>query len=242
MPHESPWPIALAATLSLVFVALLIERYDVAAAFGVGCLLVLAAWHAGEPAAGAVPAARLPSRPAGWWGMLILIASEATLFGALVGTYVYFRFQNSPWPPDGIPQPKVVVPLILVACLVATTIPMHLASAAARAGRLRATRLAILVALVVQAGYFAWSVHDFADDLGRFGISQDAYSSIYYTLLGTAHAHVFLGLLFNAWLLWKLARGLNTHRADAVQAVAWYWYAVSLLTVVVIGTLLSAAA
>ena len=49
-------------------------------------------------------------------------------------------------------------------------------------------------------------------------------------LLGADHAHVFVGLLFNVWLLWKLARGLTTYRANAVQAIAWYWQFVNVLT------------
>jgi cytochrome c oxidase subunit III len=183
-----------------------------------------------------------PSRPAAWWGMVILIAAEATLFGAFIGTYYYFRFNTAVWPPDGIPEPAVVVPLILLAALVLTSIPMQLAANAARAGRLDATRLALAVALVVQCGYFAYEVHDFRAQLHRFDISRDAYSSIYYTLLGADHGHVFLGILFNVWLLAKLARGLTTYRVNAVQAVAWYWHAVNILTVAVIGTLLSARA
>ena len=182
------------------------------------------------------------SRPAAWWGMMILIAAEATLFGAFIGTYYYLRFRTAVWPPDGIPEPAIVVQVILLVALVLTSIPMQLASNAAREGRLAATRLALAVALVVQSGYFAYEVHDFREQLHRFDISRDAYSSIYYTLLGADHAHVFLGILFNVWLLAKLATGLTTYRANAVQAVAWYWHAVNILTVAVIGTLLSARA
>jgi heme/copper-type cytochrome/quinol oxidase subunit 3 len=182
-----------------------------------------------------------PSKPAAWWGMVMLIASEATLFGAFIGTYFYLRFRAPTWPPDGIPEPKVVVPLILVAVLLASSIPMHLASQAAQAGRLAATRLFILAALVLQAGYFAYEVHDFSDQLKTFDITRDAYSSIYYVLLGADHAHVALGILFNLWLLWKLARGLTRYRVHATQAIAWYWHAVNALTLVVILTLLSAA-
>jgi cytochrome c oxidase subunit III len=182
-----------------------------------------------------------PSRPAAWWGMVMLIASEATLFGAFIGTYFYLRFRAPAWPPDGIPEPRVVVPLILVAVLLASSIPMHLASQAAQAGRLASTRLFIVAALVLQAGYFAYEVHDFSDQLKTFDITRDAYSSIYYVLLGADHAHVGLGILFDLWLLWKLTRGLTRYRVHATQAIAWYWHAVNALTLVVILTLLSAA-
>jgi heme/copper-type cytochrome/quinol oxidase subunit 3 len=182
------------------------------------------------------------ARPAAWWGMVILIASESTLFGCFIGTYYYLRFRSIEWPPGGIPEPKLVVPLILLAVLVSTTIPMRLAANAALAGRLAATRIFVALALVVQSGYFAYEVHDFADQLGSFDITRNAYSSIYYTLLGADHAHVALGILFNLWLLGKLTRGFTRYRVHAVQAIALYWYAVNILTIVVIGTLLSARA
>jgi cytochrome c oxidase subunit III len=179
--------------------------------------------------------------PAAWWGMLILIASEATLFAAFVATYFYLRFTSLEWPQDGLPEPKVVAPVILVACLVATSVPMRLATLAARAGRLAATRLYVLSALVVQAGYLAYSIVDYRDQLQVFGIGRNAYSSIYYTLLGADHAHVALGVLFDLWLLGKLATGLTRYRVRATWAIALYWHAVNLITVVVIATLLSAA-
>ena len=181
------------------------------------------------------------SRPAAWWGMAILVASEATLFGAFIGTYYYLRFRSPHWPPDGLPEPKVLVPLILVAALLASSIPMALASSAAQAGRLAATRRFLLLALVLQSGYFAYQVHDFSDQLQTFDITRNAYSSIYYTLLGADHAHVALGLLFNLWLLLKLTRGLTAYRRRAVQAIAFYWHAVNLLTLIVTVTLLSGA-
>jgi heme/copper-type cytochrome/quinol oxidase subunit 3 len=188
----------------------------------------------------AAPPATGIGRPAAWWGMLILIASESTLFGCFIGTYYYLRFRSAAWPPDGIPEPRLVVPLILLGVLVSTAIPMRLAAGAARAGRLAATRIFLALAMLLQSGYFAYEVHDFADQLHRFDITRNAYSSIYYTLLGADHGHVLLGILFDLWLLGKLARGFTAYRIRAVQAIALYWYAVTILTLVVYGTLLSA--
>ena len=183
---------------------------------------------------------RPATRPAAWWGMVILIASEATLFGAFIGTYFYLRFKTPTWPPGGLPEPRLVVPAVLALTLAATSLPLALAAVAAQRRLLGATRLLLVTALIVQAGYFAFEVHDFADQLRVFDISRNAYSSIYYTLLGADHAHVALGLLFDLWLLAKLARGFTTYRVNATQAIAWYWHAVNLLTLVVTATLLSA--
>jgi cytochrome c oxidase subunit 3/cytochrome c oxidase subunit I+III len=171
----------------------------------------------------------------------MFVATEATLFGAFVGTYFYLRFKSPVWPQGGLPEPKVVVPLVMAGVLLSSSIPMQLASNAAAAGGLAATRAWILLALVVQAGYFAYAVHDFADQLQVFDITVNAYSSIHYTLLGAAHAHVALGLLFDLWLLAKLATGLTRYRVRATEAIALYWHAVNVITLVVTVTLVSAA-
>jgi heme/copper-type cytochrome/quinol oxidase subunit 3 len=175
-----------------------------------------------------------------WWGMLMLLVSESMLFGAFIAGYYYLRLQAPTWPPPGIPEPPVAVPLILVGVLALTSIPMQLASSAAHAARPRAALLLVLAAFVVQSGYLAYELHSYVGDLGDFVPSDHAYGSIYFVLLGADHAHVFLGLLFDIWLALKLARGLTAYRRRATQAIALYWHGVNLLTLIVIGVILSA--
>jgi heme/copper-type cytochrome/quinol oxidase subunit 3 len=172
-------------------------------------------------------------------GMAMFVATEATLFAMLIATYFYLRFKNLQWPPHGVPEPKVLVPLLLLAALVATSVPIQLAARAGRVGRLRAARGFLLLALVVQAVYLGVALHEYAVDLRHFGPQGHAYGSIYFTLLGADHAHVAIGLLFSAWLLAKLARGLTLYRLNALQAIALYWHAVNVLTVVVTLTVIS---
>jgi len=187
-----------------------------------------------------VVAGRRGGPSAAFWGMAMLIASEATLFGTFIGSYYYLRFENKHWPPPGTPEPRVVVPLILVGILATTSLPMQLAAMAVRRGRLWATRALLVWALIVQCGYLVYEVHDYFDQLHSSTPQDNAYGSIYYTLLGADHAHVGIGIVLVVWLLWKLARGLTMYRLNAVQVVAFYWHAVNLLTLIVIGVLLSA--
>jgi heme/copper-type cytochrome/quinol oxidase subunit 3 len=193
--------------------------------------------NAGEAA---VLAGRRRGPSVAFWGMAMLIASEVTLFGTFIGTYYYLRFENTHWPPLGTPEPRVVVPLIMVGILATTSLPMYLAAGAAQRGRLWSARAFLVWALAVQCGYLAWAIHDYVDQLHVSTPQDNAYSSIYYVLLGADHAHVAIGVLLVAWLIWKLARGLTMYRLNATQAVAWYWHAVNLLTLVVMGVLLSA--
>ena len=179
------------------------------------------------------------SQPRGWWGIALLVATEATLFGTIFGTYWYLRFKALAWPPQGIPEPRVLLPLVLTAVLVATSVPMQLAYRSARGGRAGRARFLLGSALLVQAGYFGIQMHLFTSDLHDFVPAQHAYASIYYVLVGADHAHVAVGLLINAFLLLKLIGGLNRYRLTGLQAATFYWHFVNLLTIAVVLTQVS---
>ena len=182
------------------------------------------------------------AHPNGWWGIAVFVATEATLFGTLVGSYFYLRFQSPHWPPPGVPAPKLTLPLVLTAVLVATSVPMQLAVRSAVRGRMSTARLALAVAGVVQLGYLAMQLHLFTHDVHEFPPSESAYSSIYFTLLGAHHLHVAVGILLVLFVLLRTATGLTEYRLTAVRATTFYWHFVNVLALVVVGTQLSAAA
>jgi heme/copper-type cytochrome/quinol oxidase subunit 3 len=174
--------------------------------------------------------------------MVVFVATEATLFGTLVGTYFYLRFRAASWPPPGIEKPDLLVPLVLTGVIVSTSLPLHLALRGARRGRAARARFLLLLALVVQAGYFAMQVNLFRSDLASFAPQDSAYASIYFTLLGAHHGHVAIGLLLEAWILLRLAGGITRDRLNGLWATVFYWDFVNVLALVVVGTQLSAAA
>jgi heme/copper-type cytochrome/quinol oxidase subunit 3 len=179
------------------------------------------------------------ARPNGWWGIAVFVATEATLFGTIIGSYFFLRFQVPEWPPAGVPDPKVLVPLVLTAVLVATSIPVQIAYSAARRDRIGLARLALVLALAVQAAYLGIQIHLFLGDLDTFSPNQSAYASIYFTLLGGHHFHVLIGILLEAWLLLRLVTGLTRYRLVALQATVFYWHFVNVLAVAVVLTQVS---
>jgi cytochrome c oxidase subunit 3 len=179
------------------------------------------------------------AKPNGWWGMALFVAAEATLFGTLIGSYFYLRFNTLQWPPPGVPDPKLTLPLVLTGVLVATIVPVQAAARAAENGaRVRAWWL-LLLAFVVQTGYFGVQVHLFAEDLGKVHPQASSYGSIYVTLVGASHAHVLVGLLLDLWFLARLTTGLTRYRLVGLRATAFYWTFVGVATVAVVLTQLS---
>ncbi len=192
------------------------------------------------PAGGVRLAQRRRALPNGWWGMALLLCTEATIFGTMIATYFYLQFGVHHWPPPGIAPEKVADPSIATGVLVATTVPMWLAARAAGAGSKRTVLWLVALALIFQGGYLGVQVALMAHDLHHFSPSGTAYGSIYYTLLGTHHAHVLVGCLLDLAVLWFVAlKGLTNYWLTATRALALYWYVISGLAVLVLLTQLS---
>jgi heme/copper-type cytochrome/quinol oxidase subunit 3 len=174
--------------------------------------------------------------PNGLGGAALFVAGEAALFGTLLASYYYLRFHTSPWPPAGIEKPSVALPLALTGALVLTSVPMALASRAARAGRHAATWWMLALAVVVQGGYLGAQIYSFFSDLDKFSPTDTAYGSVYFTMLGAHHIHVLLGIILNAWLVGRIAFGLTNYRVVGVRVVALYWHFVNAVAVLIVLT------
>jgi heme/copper-type cytochrome/quinol oxidase subunit 3 len=171
--------------------------------------------------------------------MAIFVASEATLFGTLVGTYLYLEGQAQHWPPAGVQRPAITAPLLLTALLLLTAVPLLRAANAARAGRRGAAWRALAFSTAVQVVYLAWQLHEFLTQWGQFPPRASSYASIYFTLLAAAHLHVLVGVAMNSWLLTRLGIGLTRYRVVGLRAAFLYWLAVDVITVVVVAVQLS---
>lgn len=179
------------------------------------------------------------AQPNGWWGVALLVATEASLLGALIASYFYLRFTTPAWPPRGISVPDPLTPSILTAVLVLTSLPMAAAARAVRREALGRARAMLGVALLVQGAYLAVQLHEFAGELDKHDPHDGAYSSIYYTLLGAHHTHVAVGILLSLGILVKLRSGLTNYRAVGVRSIALYWHFTNAVAVAVLLTQLS---
>jgi heme/copper-type cytochrome/quinol oxidase subunit 3 len=177
------------------------------------------------------------SMPSGWVGAILLVASEACLFGCLIASYFYLRFDASRWPPPGIEKPAVVLPLVFTAMLVATCLPIYLGVRAAKAGAVKEAWWLIFFATGVQATYLGLQIWLFTSELHKFTPQSSAYGSVYYALLGLHHAHVAVGIALDLWVLAKLFGGrITNYRLIAVRVLGLYWYFVSAMAIFIVFT------
>ena len=176
-------------------------------------------------------------RATGWWGMLIVIATEATLFLLLVASYFYLDTRTKgPWPPDGLSDPAILKPLIATILLVASSVPIVLAGRAARTGAFGRVQVLVGIALALMVAFLVFQGILVHDSLDRFHPGKDAYASIFYALVGAHYAHTVVGALLAAWALLRTPR-MTVERHLTLRVGALYWQFVNVLAVVVFLTL-----
>lgn len=171
----------------------------------------------------AVSSAAMPGRSTTWWGMALVISTEAMVFAVLLAAWFFLRASSETWPPAGTELPDLRLTLPFSVVLWASSIPVVLAEGALRRGRPRRFVAGMAVAWVLGAGFLAYTVKDFLDL--HYGWRDSAYASGFYTIVGLHAIHVVIGLAMIAVvgakaLLGRYDRG--AHRS--AEAVALYWH------------------
>ncbi|GAA3777443.1 hypothetical protein GCM10022225_76640 [Plantactinospora mayteni] len=177
-------------------------------------------------------------RSTGWWGVMLFLTTEGTLFAALFGSYFYLRFQHgAPWPPDGIRQPELLLPLIMTAVLVPSSLPVLWAEAGIRQGRRWQLRAGLFGTLVMGGTFLGLQGVEYSGILREYTFTTNVYGSLFYAITTFHGSHVAVGLLMVCWLLVASLHGsFGPHRYERVRIVAYYWHFVDAVWVAILFT------
>lgn len=181
-----------------------------------------------------LPVAPPGPRTAGWWGMVMVIATEAALFVYLLFSYYYLASQHvGPWPPSGAPALRLALP---------NTVVLLLSSGAAwwgqsgvERGRQGRLRLGLLVALMLGGVFFAVQILEWSHK--TFTPATDSYGSLYFTVTGVHMAHVLIGLVMLGFVLaWSFTHRFTAERHLHVTVAVLYWHFVDVVWLLVFTT------
>ena len=169
------------------------------------------------------PTTTATSKPAAWWGMLMLIATEATIFAILIASYLFLRAGSPSWPQGGIEVPDLRIALPFSFVLWGSSIPMFVAESAVKRGRMTAVRVGLLVSGLMGLAFLAATLVDFHEL--HFGWRDNAYGSAFYTLVGLHATHVAIGIAMNAVVQLKAWMGkVSAERHLTLTTFAMYWH------------------
>lgn len=162
------------------------------------------------------------STATGWWGIVMLMLIEATVFTGLIATYYYLFANATVWPPDGIGQPKLTLPVIYTIVLLGSAIPAWWGDRQLRDGRVNQLRLWRAVGMVMLIAFLVMKGWEYTHLSYRW--NDGAYGSIVWLMAGFHTGHVItvvLKTLVTQTLAWK---GFFTaERRSAVEGTTMYW-------------------
>ena len=176
-----------------------------------------------ETAVVAPPQTRTRGRPIGWWGMVVVIATEATIFVGLLSTYFFLRASSPHWPPVGIKPPDLGYISLFSVVLIASSIPIFWAEAGIRAGQQGRLRAGLLISFLMGASFLAYQGYEYSHLDFRW--TDNAYSSIFYATTGLHGVHVLVGLLISLVVQAKAwSRKLSADHHVSMEVFSLYWH------------------
>ena len=192
-----------------------------------------------------LPGESLPDHAMGprsfsWWGMVLFICTEATLFALLIASYFYLRFRGGViWPPDGIAKPTLSTVSVMTPILLLSSIPVHLGELAVKKGHMLRARFGFLLGWLMGATFLIIQLaKEYPDTLKLFTPRTDVYGSLFFSLTGLHGLHVFVGLMMSLWIQIRLWKGAYTpERHVSVQNFTTYWHFVDVVWIFVFGTI-----
>jgi cytochrome c oxidase subunit 3 len=173
---------------------------------------------------GKLPVGAIDTRASGWWAMIFVIFTEASLFAYLLFSYYYLAVQPhvpGTFPEGGDPSLALALPNTIILLLSSVAV----AWAQFNIEHDEKWRLAFglgiaallgMIFLVVQ--YFEWAGKSFS-------LASSSYSSLYFTVTGFHMAHVVVGVIM-LWALfaWSLMGYFNRVRYAHIHIGALYWH------------------
>ncbi|MBC7484113.1 MAG: heme-copper oxidase subunit III [Rhizobacter sp.] len=171
----------------------------------------------------------------GWWGMLMLILTEAALFAYLLFSYFYISAQAiGKFPPGGAPALDLALPG--TAILLVGSVTMWWGERGVRAGRNGQLLIGLAVSILLALAFVGLEGYEWAHK--DFTPKSHAYGSLYFTITGFHLAHVLVGVLMLAMLfVWALFGYFGIRRHSAVSIAVMYWHFVTAVWVAVFLTL-----
>lgn len=178
-----------------------------------------------------LPSAELDHRASIWWGNLLLLAIETTMFALLIATYFYLQGNFQSWPP---PQtnwaiarynayPSLRYGTLNLAIIALSCAPMLWADRSALRLKARATTWGLVICLLLGLLAIAFRFCEFF--ALNFRWDDNAYASTVWAILVLHLTHLMIGSLENGIMIaWILVHGMDAKHARDVRVNAVYWY------------------
>ena len=137
------------------------------------------------------------------------------------------------WPPEGMPEFELLVPVINTSILVASSFVMHEGQKALKENNdVKGLQKWFGITAVMGAIFLAGQVYEYSH--AEFGLTTNLLASCFYVLTGFHGLHVLTGVLLILCVLWR-SRQTGHYSASShfgVEAAEIYWHFVDVIWLV----------
>ncbi|MCM3054990.1 MULTISPECIES: cytochrome (ubi)quinol oxidase subunit III [Bacillaceae] len=168
-------------------------------------------------------------------GFWLFLAGETVLFASLFATYLALKDSV---PDSSHPLAKDLFNLPLVFAMTMILLTSSITSVYAiyhmRNYHFKKMQAWFVITVLLGAGFLALEIYEFTHYVHEyhFTFGSSAFSSAYYTLVGTHGVHVTFGLCWIIALLVRNAkRGLNLYNAPKYYVASLYWHFIDVVWV-----------
>ena len=185
---------------------------------------------------GKLPVGAMDTRASGWWAMIFVVFTEASLFAYLLFSYYYLAVQPhaaGTFPEGGAPPPGIAA--VNTAILLTSSVAVGWAQLGIEHGSKRRLVAGLGIGALLGVLFLGIQCMEWGDR--PFGLSSTPYSSLYFVITGFHMAHVVVGVLMLAALTFWSGKGLfNRRRFAHIHIGALYWHFVDAVWIAVFFT------
>lgn len=167
-------------------------------------------------------------------GFWIFLACEIVLFASLFATYLALKDQG----PAGmtfsakelyeLPLAFIMTMLLLTSSLTSVYAMYHMKNF-----NFKGVQTWMGITVILGLGFLGLEIYEFYHYVHNgFGYTQSAFSSAFFTLVGTHGLHVIIGLVWISSLIFRnMKRGLNLYNAPKYFIASLYWHFIDVVWV-----------
>lgn len=168
--------------------------------------------------------------PNGKLGMWVFLASEVMFFTGLIGAYVVLRMGHPAWPG---PEGHLSVPMgtLNTLILISSSVTIVLALAASQRNTLGPARGWLVATALLGSAFLGVKAIEYSAKFSHHILpSTNVFWSCYFVLTGFHALHVLGGIVFNLWVLGRMARpAVWAGQAHRLELAGLYWHFVDIV-------------
>lgn len=163
-----------------------------------------------------------------WWGIVGLIAVEATVFACLIVSFFYLSIHQAHWPPDGTKAPDLLLPTLSTLLLMASTIPIYIADKAIKRGNPGPLKVWPWASVALGLLFLGIKAYEYSHVDFRW--DSHSYGSVVWTIIGLHGTHV-MAVVLKTLVIIYLARQeyFTSERRIGITVNGLYWYFVAII-------------